>query len=121
MAATRFRSFIIGDTLTFDLQVYASPGVPENLEGKTIWTSCKTNLTDPDAQAKWLLSFAVPNGAAAQAGQYQLKIPSDKTRVPAGKYWFDIQRTIPGTPPDVWTLYREEVEAVADVTQDDTP
>lgn len=118
MANTRFRSFVIGDTLPFDLELSVE-GVPENLEGAEIWATLKTNLTDEDAAAAFQVKAVVPNGPDAQAGKYRLTIPSDETRVPAGKYWFDIQRVFPGNPPDVWTIYREQVEAVQDVTRDD--
>ncbi len=120
MASTTFREFVIGDTLVIDLELEVS-GVPENLEGATLWATCKKKLTDADGVALFLHSEAVPNGAEAQAGRARITVPSDVTRVDPGVVWFEVQRTFPGTPPDVWTIFRKQVTAVQDVTVDDTP
>jgi hypothetical protein len=120
MASTTIKSFIIGDTFIVDLELKVS-GVAENLEGATLWATCKKKLTDADDDALFQHYEAVPNGVDAQNGLARLTVPSDLTRIAPGTVWLEIQRTFPGTPPDVWTIFRRQVEALQDVTVDDAP
>lgn len=54
-----------------------------------------------------------------------ITLPSDISKsIPVGKYFWDIQRVIPGNPPDVLTIlpskeyYKEKIEILPDVTQE---
>lgn len=54
-----------------------------------------------------------------------IELPSDVSKlIPVGKYFYDIQRVIPGNPPDVLTIlpskenYKDKIEILPDVTQE---
>lgn len=54
-----------------------------------------------------------------------IELPSDVSKsIPVGKYFYDIQRVIPGNPPDVLTIlpskenYKDKIEVLPDVTQE---
>lgn len=111
-------TIVRGDTINIQLVFVNDDDTPEDITGWEIWSTLKANLTDADGSAEFQVTQVVPAGAEATAGEYTLSIPStDTASVDEGTYWFDIQRVIPGAPPDVLTVVREEVDVVLDVTQ----
>ena len=115
----KMKDFPRGDTVVIDVEL-STQGVPDNLEGTKFFVTMKSDLSDPDSEAELQIIVDTPAGVDAQQGKVRLTLPSDKTGAEAmvpGKYHLDIQRVIPGTPPDVWTIHSQTIELLADVTK----
>lgn len=117
--AIEFKSFIKGDTLPVFIELKVN-GVPENITGAKIFVTMKTDaqMGQPDSGAALEFEYAVPPGPDALVGKAAFSIPHTLTNIPPDKYWMDMQRVIPGAPPDVWTFFRRRVEVVQQVTED---
>lgn len=120
MASNLFKGFIKGDTIPVDVELKIA-GVPENITGAKIFVTLKTEaqLGQPDAGAVLQVEHDVVAGPDATAGKARVILPSDKTNAVApGKYWMDVQRVFAGAPPDVWTFFRQQIEVLQQVTED---
>lgn len=119
--AAELSDFRQGDTKRIRIDY----GTGFNITGYEFFFTLKTNFDDVAnvAQVKTTAGSHplddVVNGIAI------IELPSNISKsIPVGKYFWDIQRVIPGNPPDVLTLlpskerYKEKIEVLHDVTQE---
>ena len=77
----------------------------------------KKDLSALDTAAALSVKMTAPSGASELGGKTVLHIPYDKTAllVP-GKYSYDVQWVVPGSPTQVTTIALGIVVVVGDVT-----
>lgn len=114
---------IRGDTMPIDVEIKAADGTPEDITGNVFTVTFKSpeklkSTTSDDSDADLQYTYTVPSGADASAGLASLSVPASKTKdLAPGMYWYDLQRKIPGSEPQIYTLIRETIEVLADVTR----
>ncbi|CAK0768961.1 hypothetical protein CCP3SC15_3950001 [Gammaproteobacteria bacterium] len=92
-----------GDTLTRKITITAG-GSPIDITGWKLWVTLKKNFDDPDSSA--VLQFGAlagdNPGDNPSAGEIWLQIPAAMTtEIEPGKYVYDVQLVVPGSPPEV--------------------
>lgn len=118
MATERFLSpFYRGDTVRYALEFTNEDGTPQDVTNWVVTVTMKTNLNDADVDAALQVQTTL-SGADALNGIGTVTLPSDETAlVEPGEYHIDIQRSIPGSPPDVQTIHYQRINVLADVTR----
>lgn len=118
MAVTvkRLNDIFRGDTKTYKFNF----GVGVDITGWTIWFTLKNDRDQGDAYAV-LQTFSTAGSNVNDDvlnGIMYLTIPSTLTdEIEPAIYWYDFQRVIPGSPPDVRTLLTGQVEIIPDITR----
>jgi len=105
-----------GDTKTYKITQTDSLGAIVDVTGWEIWFTLKLNDDDLDTAAVLQVKYVIPPGADATAGIAYMVIDSTDTEVAVDKYFYDFQRVVPGSPPDVATLEKGKVKILQDIT-----
>lgn len=113
-------NFYRGDTKKYKFTFTDANGAPVNITGWEIWLTLKLDVAAVDANAEMQVKHVVGNDVADDPvnGVANLTATSVNTTIPVGTYQYDMQRVIPGSPPDVRTLLRGKVKVLQDVTLD---
>lgn len=114
--------FYRGDTKRYRFTFTDAAGAAVDITGWELWFTMKVNRTDLDVNAVIQVRHTVGNDLNdnAAGGIAFLTIPSTLTDVAIGRYYYGIQRVIPGSPPDVRTLETDKVKVLQDITLDNT-
>jgi hypothetical protein len=114
--------FYRGDTRVYKFVFTDSAGSAIDITGWHIWFTLKTDKTAADTAAALQVDHTVGDNVSddAVAGTVYVTATSDDTAITVGTYYYDFQRVIPGTPPDVKTILAGKVKVLQDVTADDT-
>ena len=109
--------FFRGDTQPFWLD-FTIGGLPMNIAGHSIYLTMKANMNDPDAAATFQKKIVLPDDEESQAGRCTLIIESiESDEIEPGRYFYDMQRVAPGSPPIVQTFISGVMLVLADVTR----
>lgn len=114
--------FFIGDTKKYRFTITnKSDNSAVNIANWEFWITFKDDKSKLDQKAILQKKFVVSPGPDATAGIVDIILTSDDTNkfVEEGQYFYDIQRVIPGTPPDVYTIEEGKVKILRGVTWDD--
>ena len=110
-----------GDTKTYKF-LFTKNNAPLDITGWDVWCTFKTDPeTQPDNEAV-LQVQATAGGHIADDpvnGVMYLTLTSIDTAIDVGQYFYDFQRVIPGSPPNVVTLDSGQVTIEQDVTLSD--
>jgi len=115
-------AFHRGDTLnltfTFTNKV---TGAAVDITGWQVWLTLKDAESDLDASAVIQKKVTAPAGADATAGILSMVVTSVDTAITAKSYYYDVQRIISGSPPDVQTVTepKSRVKVYQDIALDD--
>lgn len=116
--AKYLEDFRAGDTVTIRIDYGAV-----DITGWKFWFTLKSKFDDASPVAQAVTTAGTGGLDDAVNGICYLTMPSDVTKtIPAGKYVYDVQRAIDGSPPDVKTLippvadYKDKLEVVDGVT-----
>jgi len=119
MAERAFSTITRGDTRTVRFTVQDGES-PKDITGYLFFCTLKANEDDPDSAAALQVSTTVGDDARddAAGGICYLVLPSTATAaVEPGAYFYDLQRVIPGSPPEVKTLESGWVQVKYDATE----
>ncbi len=112
-----------GDTkkYKFTFDDGAATPTPIDITGWQIWSTLKLDPTSLDADAAMQVSTTAGDqlGDDPVNGIMYLVFSSLDTAIAVETYYYDFQRVIAGTPPDVKTLKSGKVKILEDVTKDD--
>lgn len=118
--AKYLKDFRVGDTVSVKIEY---PNTT-NIAGYKFWLTLKKNINDvvPVVQVSTVAGSNVLDDAAH--GVCYLQIPSTTTAaIPVGKYYYDLQRALPGqVVPDIRTLippveeYRDKISVLPQIT-----
>ena len=112
--------FYRGDTKIFNLSFKDSAGDPIDITGHELWFTMKKNVTDLDSNAVLQKQLIFPVGAESENGTGTLTLSSEETgKIDPGKYYYDIQKVIPETPPVVATVMSGKIAVLVDITRND--
>lgn len=114
MHIKRLNGIYRGDTKAYKFNF---PGV--DITAWTIWMTLKIDEGHSDAAASLQVSSTAGDSVNDDPinGIMYVTIPSDLcATLQPGKYFYDFQRVVDGTPPDVRTLLAGEVEIYTDIT-----
>lgn len=107
--------FFRGDTYSITLN-FTDPtsGQAIDITGYVFTITLKVNEADADPGA--LQKQVTASGPAALAGKVEVRLESDETGIAVGPYFMDLQRTIPGSPPDVLTIKKQVINVLQDIS-----
>jgi len=114
MHIKRLNGIYRGDTKTYKFNF---PGV--DITDWTIWLTLKIDELSSDAAAAIQVSSTAGDNVLDDPinGIMYVTIPSDQSgTLEPGQYFYDFQRVIQGSPPDVRTLLAGQVEIYTDIT-----
>lgn len=111
-------SFFRGDTKQYNLEFKEQNGAPINIVGHELWFTLKSNIDDSDDDAILQKKVVAPDGNNSENGLITIMLSSTDTEsIAPGTYQYDIQKTIPGSPPIVATIMAGQIAVLADVTR----
>lgn len=115
-SSDRLPDFRRGDTYAFELES-SDPrtGAAIDITGYEYTITFKVNNDDADVDAV-IQKTIVASGTDAENGIVEIRLESDETNVAVGTYYMDVQRVIPGSPPDVSTLVTQTIDITQDIT-----
>lgn len=101
-----FPNFAQGETLVFGFEVTdPDSGNAIDISNWVFTVTIKENLDQLDAEAILQHVQTMPAGGDSAGGIGEIRVPSSLTLgVSPGSYVADMQRKIPGNPPDIKTL-----------------
>jgi len=116
MACPKISDFYRGDT-----KIYKFTFTGIDITGWDVWFTLKMTQNDIDDNASLQVKATAgddPNDDPINGIMF-LTVPSDVTNlVEPGIYFYDFQRVIDGTPPDVRTLLAGKIKILSDITRE---
>lgn len=108
-----------GDTHTFEIHVVNSTRSWQlvDLSNQVLILTVKSDNTDSDAEALLQKRSVLPDNAESKAGRCRIVLSANDTNIRPGRYLYDIQLSVPGSPPLVSTLLFGFFTITADVTR----
>lgn len=106
-----------GDTRKIDITITDEFGNPINIQNNKLFFTLKTDLALADSLATLQVLNTVDADTAALNGKTTFVVSAaDMATVPPGKYYYDLQWVIAGSPVEVTTIDYGVVNVVADAT-----
>ncbi len=111
-------AFFRGDTRVYPVSFKDKTGTPIDISGHELWFTLKRDPKDEDKDAVFQKMVVFPSDENSRNGAGEMRLESNETdTIPPLTYFYDLQKVIPGDPPDVATLAFGKVSVMADITR----